>query len=79
MGLSAVLWGISGGIKYCIKIGADILIKAALSEAFTDVSGQYFDNDIGQFTVAPPDAANAVTCQQVIDVMDGIIAKNMCE
>jgi hypothetical protein len=67
------------GIKYGIKIGADILIKAALCEAFADVSGQYFDNDISQFTVAHPDAANAVKCQQVIDVMDGIIAKNMSE
>ncbi|MGI2103817.1 SDR family NAD(P)-dependent oxidoreductase [Shewanella frigidimarina] len=67
-------YGIAGGD---LKIGADILIKAALSEAFADVSGQYFDNDIGQFTVAHPDAANALKCQQVIDVMDGIIAQNL--
>lgn len=38
--------------------GADILCKAALTEAFLAASGQYFDNDSGQFTKPHPDALN---------------------
>lgn len=35
-----------------INIGADILVRAALSDEFAAASGQYFDNDSGRF--APP-------------------------
>lgn len=37
-----------------IGIGADILVRAATGDDFAAVSGQYFDNDSGQF--APPHA-----------------------
>ena len=37
-------------------IGADILVRAALSDEFTEASGQYFDNDSGHFAVPHPDA-----------------------
>ncbi len=40
-----------------LNAGADILIHAALSEAFADASGRYFDNDSGKF--APPNPAAA--------------------
>ena len=39
-----------------INIGADILIRAALSDEFATASGQYFDNDSGQFAEPHPDA-----------------------
>ena len=39
-----------------IHIGADILVDAALSEAFHDASGKYFDNDKGCFADPHPDA-----------------------
>ncbi|MBE1283416.1 MAG: SDR family NAD(P)-dependent oxidoreductase [Rhodobacteraceae bacterium] len=38
-----------------LSIGAQVLIRAALSEDFADASGKYFDNDTGQF--APPNPA----------------------
>ncbi|MEM9343896.1 MAG: SDR family NAD(P)-dependent oxidoreductase [Pseudomonadota bacterium] len=38
-----------------LNIGADILVRAALSEEFADKSGAYFDNDRGRF--APPHEA----------------------
>ena len=38
-----------------LSIGADILVKAALDNSFTDRSGAYFDNDSGRF--APPHSA----------------------
>ena len=36
-----------------IGIGADILIRAALSDEFADASGRYFDNDAGRFAATP--------------------------
>lgn len=38
-----------------LSIGADILVRAALSDEFAGASGTYFDNDAGQF--APPHPA----------------------
>ncbi|MEM6375753.1 MAG: SDR family NAD(P)-dependent oxidoreductase [Pseudomonadota bacterium] len=45
-------FGISGND---LNLGADILIRAALSEEFAEASGKYFDNDSGAF--AAPNAA----------------------
>lgn len=59
-----------------LAIGANILIEAALSDRFSNVSGQYFDNDIAQFSMAHPDAQNVKTCERVMlkihDLLDGI-------
>lgn len=41
-----------------LQKGADILIRAALSEEFADASGLYFDNDIGQFSSPHSDVLN---------------------
>ena len=41
-----------------LNIGADILIKAALSEAFAEANGTYFDNDIGAFGTLHPAASD---------------------
>jgi len=58
-----------------LRIGADILCRAALSEAFANVSGQYFDNDAGDFAQPHRDALDAAKCQAVIDAIDGVLAK----
>ncbi|WP_207951848.1 hypothetical protein [Pseudomaricurvus alcaniphilus] len=42
-----------------IRIGADILTRAALAEEFAAASGQYFDNDTGQFAAPHPDALDS--------------------
>ena len=52
-----------------LRIGADILRKAALDPSFANASGQYFDNDAGRF--ADPDAA-AGNGDHVRSVMQGI-------
>ena len=38
-----------------LRIGADILCRAALDDSFAGASGKYFDNDAGRFR--PPNAA----------------------
>ncbi|WP_432254822.1 SDR family NAD(P)-dependent oxidoreductase [Limimaricola sp. AA108-03] len=52
-----------------LSIGADILRRAALSEAFADASGRYFDNDSGDFVKPHPGARDAT---QVAEVMAAI-------
>lgn len=39
-----------------LQIGADILVRAALSDEFAEASGLYFDNDSGQFAAPHRDA-----------------------
>ena len=65
-------YGIAGGD---IAIGADILIRAALSDEFNNAHGKYFDNDIGRFAPPHPDASNMQKCQRVIEEMDKVLAK----
>ncbi|WP_371706935.1 hypothetical protein [Oceanicola sp. D3] len=52
-----------------LRIGANILRRAALSGAFAEASGQYFDNDSGRF--ASPHAA-AQEAQHTAAVMQAI-------
>ena len=65
-------YGIDG---YDLRIGAEILTKTALSDEFADSSGKYFDNDIGQFAWPHPDALNPQKCQELIDIIETILAK----
>merc|ERR1711879_890868 len=41
-----------------IRIGADILIRAALSDEFAQATGPHFDNDSGEFAAPHRDALN---------------------
>lgn len=56
-----------------LRIGAEILCRAALSDEFASASGQYFDNDSGQFAQPHPDALNAKKCEEVIRTIDEIL------
>ncbi|WP_166425791.1 SDR family NAD(P)-dependent oxidoreductase [Paraglaciecola sp. 20A4] len=58
-----------------LRIGADILCRAALSEEFLNRSGQYFDNDIEQFSAPHKDALNEKITQSVVSTLDKIIAR----
>ncbi|KLV04112.1 oxidoreductase [Photobacterium aquae] len=62
-------FGITGGD---IKDGADILVRAALSDEFADAGGKYFDNDIGQF--GDPHA-DALDDRKALEVVSAIEAK----
>ncbi|WP_299411005.1 SDR family NAD(P)-dependent oxidoreductase [Acaryochloris sp. IP29b_bin.148] len=63
-------FGVAGGD---LRIGADILTRAALADEFTAASGQYFDNDKGQFASPHTDALDPQKCQKVVDAMEAIL------
>jgi len=65
-------YGVAGGD---LSIGADILCRAALTDEFAAASGQYFDNDIGQFSSPHPDALNPQKCEAIVRVIEGILAE----
>ena len=56
-----------------LRIGADILCRAALADDFADASGKYFDNDIGQFTAPHPDALNTQKCEAIVRVIETVL------
>lgn len=56
-----------------ICIGADILVRAALSEEFVTATGQYFDNDTGQFSSPHPDATDTLKSQNVVNLIEKIL------
>ncbi len=56
-----------------IRIGADILVRAALSDEFADASGKYFDNDSGQFVNPHSDALDQEKCLAVEDAIKKIV------
>lgn len=58
-----------------IGVGADILVRAALSDEFATASGRYFDNDIGRFGSPHPDALNAARVSAVVDEVEILVAK----
>ena len=57
-----------------LSIGADILVRAALSEEFGSANGQYFDNDRGQFSTPHPDALSSEKNQRLVTAIEQIIA-----
>jgi NAD(P)-dependent dehydrogenase (short-subunit alcohol dehydrogenase family) len=58
-----------------IRIGADILILAALSEEFAEASGLYFDNDKGRFASPHRDALDQKKTKRIVDVIETVLAK----
>ena len=65
-------FGVVGGD---LRIGAEILCRAALSDEFAAASGQYFDNDSGQFTSPHPDALNTQNCEAIVRVIEAVLAE----
>lgn len=60
-----------------IGIGADILAQAALSDAFADATGQYFDNDSRRFAPPHADAANPATVARVVEAIEAQIDEHL--
>lgn len=58
-----------------LSIGADILVRAALSEAFSDASGKYYDNDAGGFGTPHPDVLDTRKCQLMIELIEDCLGK----
>lgn len=65
-------YGVAGGD---LRIGAEILCRAALADEFAAASGQYFDNDIGQFASPHPDALNSQKCELIVRTIESIVAE----
>lgn len=63
-------FGVAG---HDIRIGADILTRAALSDDFSAVSGQYFDNDSGRFASPHADALDQKKSEQVVQTIEAIL------
>jgi NAD(P)-dependent dehydrogenase (short-subunit alcohol dehydrogenase family) len=63
-------FGVAGGD---VRIGAEILVRAALDEEFAAASGQYFDNDTGRFAQPHRDALDPRKSQEIIRAMEAIL------
>jgi NAD(P)-dependent dehydrogenase (short-subunit alcohol dehydrogenase family) len=57
-----------------ISQGSDILVRAALSDAFAQASGKYFDNDAGRFAPAHPAGQSAEACAKVVTAIENVLA-----
>ncbi len=56
-----------------LSIGADVLVRAALTDDFSRASGRYFDNDIGEFTDPHPDALDPRKNDALIAEMKSVL------
>lgn len=59
-----------------LSIGADILVRAALSDKFADASGRYFDNDQGRFSNPHPDALDPSKNALIVQAIEAILSGN---
>ena len=64
-------FGVAGGD---IRIGADILTRATLTDEFAAASGQYFDNDSGRFASPHPDALDPRKSDEVVRAIEAVLA-----
>ena len=65
-------FGVAGGD---IRIGAQILVQAALADEFASASGQYFDNDSGEFASPHPDALDPQKTETVVRAIEAVLAE----
>lgn len=56
-----------------LTVGADILVRAALSDEFEGASGRYFDNDRGQFAPPHPDALDPRKNERLVQTIEAVI------
>ena len=57
-----------------IRIGAEILLRAALADEFATASGQYFDNDSGRFVSPHPDALDPQKSATTVHAIEAVLA-----
>ena len=67
-------FGIEGGD---IRIGANILVKAALSDEFATASGKYFDNDSRRFAPPHRDALDPKKSKEIVRLIEAVMDKVM--
>ncbi|MEM9603493.1 MAG: SDR family NAD(P)-dependent oxidoreductase [Pseudomonadota bacterium] len=59
-----------------VNIGADILVRAALSDEFAHSTGLYFDNDAGHFAPPHADGIDGQKCAAVVDAIEAVLAEH---
>jgi hypothetical protein len=64
-------YGVAGG---GIRIGADILCRAALSDEFAAAGGRYFDNDSSRFAAPHPDALDPEKTRYLIRAIETVVS-----
>ena len=62
-----------GHAGHDLRIGADILTRAALSDEFANASGRYYDNDRKSFADPHPDALDPDKNARVIEAIELLI------
>lgn len=60
-----------------IRIGGDILARAARSDEFADANSLYFDNDAGRFASPHPDALDPEKTAMVVQVLEAVLAEKI--
>ncbi len=65
-------FGVAGGD---IRVGADILVRAALADEFATASGLYFDNDSRRFGSPHPDGLDPAKSAEVVRVIEAVLAE----
>ncbi len=65
-------FGVAGGD---IRIGADILTRAALADEFAAASGQYFYNDSGKFASPHPDALDPQKSEGIVRAIEAVLVE----
>lgn len=58
-----------------LGIGAEILVRAALSDEFGAASGRYFDNDAGRFAAPHRDALDERKGEALIRALDALLGE----
>lgn len=64
-----------GSARAGVDVGAQIVTQAALSDAFQNASGRYFDNDEGRFAAPHPDALHPTKAKQVVAAIEEVLAR----
>lgn len=67
-------YGMTGGD---VRIGAEVLCRAALADEFANASARYFDNDSGRFASPHPDALDARKLREVVDAIETVLAMRL--
>ena len=67
-------FGVVGGD---IRKGAEILIRAALTSEFSEASGQYFDNDSGQFSTPHLDVLIPEKTDDIVNAIEKVLADTL--
>lgn len=58
-----------------IGIGADILVRSALSDEFANASGQYFDNDAKRFAAPHAEALNDAKAAALVQEIESVLSR----